>query len=146
MKSLILTIAMAFFIAGAMLTSCNSPAEKVDNAKKDVIEEQKELDKAKADLAAEMANYRTETSVRMATNDQMIADLRLRIDKEKKETRAAFKQKIDELEQKNNEIKSKLDNYKWETRDDWERFKTEFNHDMDQLGEGFKSLTKDNVK
>ena len=38
-------------------------------------------------------------------------------------------------------MKRKLDNYKADRKDDWENFKSEFNSDMDQLGNSLKDLT-----
>ena len=39
-----------------------------------------------------------------------------------------------------------MDDYKVEGKDKWEKFKTEFSHDMDELGKGFKDLTVKNIK
>ena len=54
--------------------------------------------------------------------------------------------KIDELEQKNSELKKRLDDYKADGKEKWEKFKAEFSHDMDELGKAFKDLTVKNVK
>jgi hypothetical protein len=43
MKKSIRTMTASAFIAGLMLTSCNTPTEKVDNAKENVIEAKKRL-------------------------------------------------------------------------------------------------------
>ena len=56
---------------------------------------------------------------------------------------AMHENKIAKLEEKNRELKQKLDNYET-SQSDWEAFKTEFNHDMDEFGKAFKDLTVDN--
>ena len=43
-------------------------------------------------------------------------------------------------------MKRKMDDYKEEGKEKWETFKTEFTHDMDELGTAFKNLTVKNVK
>ena len=39
-----------------------------------------------------------------------------------------------------------MDEYKADGKENWEKFKAEFNHDMDGLGSAFKDLTVKNVK
>lgn len=48
------------------------------------------------------------------------------------------------MEQKNKELKVKIDSYKNDVNSDWKAFKKEFNHDMDQLGKSLKDFTVDN--
>jgi hypothetical protein len=43
-------------------------------------------------------------------------------------------------------MKDKMNGYKAEGKDKWENFKTEFNHDMDELGNALSDLGKNNVK
>jgi hypothetical protein len=40
----------------------------------------------------------------------------------------------------------KMDNYKADSKENWEKFKVEFSRDMDELGAAFKDLTVKNVK
>jgi len=39
-----------------------------------------------------------------------------------------------------------MDDYKQDGKENWEKFKAEFNHDMDELGKAFKDLTINNIK
>ena len=39
-----------------------------------------------------------------------------------------------------------MDEYNQEGKENWEKFKTEFSHDMDELGKAFKDLTVKNTK
>ena len=43
-------------------------------------------------------------------------------------------------------MKKRLEEYKDEGQEKWTSFKSEFNHDMDELGKAFKDLTVKNVK
>ena len=58
---------------------------------------------------------------------------------------AVYEQRIDTLEKKNRDLKARVDAYD-KSQSDWESFKREFNHDMDELGQAFKDLTVDNKK
>jgi hypothetical protein len=43
-------------------------------------------------------------------------------------------------------LKMKLEDYQLNGKEGWEKFKAEFNHDMDELGSALKNLTEDNTK
>jgi hypothetical protein len=45
-----------------------------------------------------------------------------------------MKKKVDVLELKNKALKKKISEYKYESRDNWNEFKQEFNHDLNALG------------
>lgn len=146
MKKSILTMVAAAFITGTILTSCSTPAQKVENAEENVTEANTALDKANEQYMADVENYRKLTAEHIAANNKSIAEFNARIENEKKEVKADYKKKIAKLEQKNTDMKKKMDDYKVEGKEKWEVFKAEFSHDMDELGTAFKDLTKDNVK
>lgn len=146
MKKTILAITASSFITLTALTSCSSPAEKVDAAQTNVVEANEELRDANEDYKKDIENYRRETADRISANDQSAYDFRLRIENEKKDAKADYNQKIEALEKKNSDMKKKMDDYKMDGKDKWETFKTEFSHDMDELGSAFKDLTVKNVK
>lgn len=54
-----------------------------------------------------------------------------------------YKSRIDALELKNQELKSRLEAYE-KNQSNWETFKREFNHDMDELGVALADFTVDN--
>ena len=145
MKKSILAMAAFTCIAGAIVTSCNTSADRVENAQENVIQANKDLDQANQEYLADIENYRVETASTIAANEQAIADFNAGLEHERKAVRAEHKKRIAELEQKNREMKMKMDNYKEEGKENWEKFKTEFSHDMDELGKAFKNLTVKNV-
>lgn len=146
MKKLILSLATYTFISGAILTSCTSSAEKLEEAKKDAVEANSDLTKANEEYLTDIENYRKETADKIAANERSIAEFEARIATEKKEARAEYKEKIIKLEQKNSDARKKMDEYKAEGKESWEIFKAEFNHDMEELGKAFKDLGNNNVK
>lgn len=145
-KKYFLAITALAFITGASLTSCSTPAEKVENAESNVETANTELNKANEDYLADVEKYKKETAERTASNDKIIADLNLRSENEKNDIKEEYKKKIAALEEKNREMKKKMDEYKAESKDNWEEFKAEFNRDMDELGQAFEDLTVKNNK
>ncbi len=138
-----------FFVtlaAGAAFTSCSTPAEKVENAKENVAEANKDLEKANNAYLVDIENYRRESDAKIEANNQSIIEFKKRIESEKKSAREEYNKTIVDLEAKNSDMKKKMDEYKADTKENWEKFKSEFNTDMDNLGQSFKDFTTDKSK
>ena len=146
MKKNVIKLVAIFFIASAILIGCNTPAAKEEDAKENVDEAKEDLDKANQEYLDEVQNYRNVTAAKIIENDKTIADFRLKIQNEKKEVKANYEIKITALDQKNKNLKQKMDDYNATGKTDWEKFKEEFNHDMDELGKAFQDLIVNNEK
>lgn len=146
MKLSLLTLSAFSLFAIGTFNACTTPAEKVENAETKVAEANKALDKANEEYTADIEKYRVENAAKVAANDKALAEFKIRIASEKKETREAYLKKIAELEKKDSDLKKRLADYKATGKDNWQIFKTEFSHDMDELGKAFKDLTVNNVK
>ena len=146
MRKATFTMFATLFIASAVLMSCNNSTKKVDQAQENVSEAKEDLNEAKKDYEIEIENYRKETYAKISDNDKIIADFKSKIERQNKSTHTEYHKEIAPLEERNKELKKKMDNYKDEGKDQWESFKSEFNHDMDDLGKAFKNLTLNNVK
>ncbi len=146
MKKSIVVMAVAILLTGSIVISCNTPAEKVEKAENKVTEANKDLDAANKQYMDDVQNFRRETSAQMATNDSSIAVLQAKIDIQKNVVKADYKKQIAELEQRNNDMKKRMNDYKSEGKDSWVTFKTTFNHDMDELSKTVKNLTSKNGK
>lgn len=143
MKKTIYTLAL---LTGLIFISCNTPSEKVEDAKDKVEEANDDLNAASLAYEKEYIDYKNETYEKIAANEQSALDFKARIEHEKKEAKAEYNKKIEVLEQKNSDMKKKLEDYKADGKEHWESFKTEFNHDMEELGKAFKDLTVRNVE
>jgi hypothetical protein len=146
MKNQILKFTTIAAIAGFSFSSCNNPAKDVEKAETKLDAAQIELSKANSELEAELEKFKFETQLKIDANQQTIAIYNEQIKLEKKESQAAYKEKVEALEAKNTEMKMKIDEYKADGNENWEKFKTEFNRDMSELGDAIKNLTVKNVK
>ena len=139
MKKTIFYTALSVIIASSIFTSCESKEKKVEDAKQELKEAQRELN-------AEYPTFKTDAETKIADNEKRIAELREKLNKPGKAPLDEMRKKrIDELEEKNVVLRSRLYGYEKE-RSDWETFKREFNHDMESIGGAFKDLGKDNTK
>ena len=144
-KSTVVALFVTIGLA-ATITSCSTPAEKVENAKENVAEANQDLEKANNAYLVDIENYRKESDARIEANNQSIIEFKKRIETEKKSAREEYNKKIAELEVKNSDMKKKMDEYKADSKENWQKFKTEFSTDMDNLGKSFKDFTEDKTK
>lgn len=140
MKKSILIVAALVFAGLATFTGCNSPSQKVENAEENVQKANEELAKARQEYLADLESFRKDNAARTLSNEQMIAELKTRVANEKEATRVAYLKRISELEQKNLEMKNKMAEYNEDGQENWKSFKTEFNRDMDNLGQSLANF------
>jgi len=129
------------FITTLFLTACSSPAQKVETAEENVIKAEEALEAANKAYIEDMATYRAQTALRIAENERSVAEFKVRISNEKKEAREEYLAKIAALEQKNTDMKKRIEEYQSDGKDNWARFKDEFNKDLEALGDALKDLT-----
>ncbi|HKC68354.1 MAG TPA: peptidase M23 [Bacteroidia bacterium] len=141
MKKIVLKIVSVIFVSAMLLTGCSTPAEKVEKAQEDVNEANKKLDRAQEEYVTDIDNYRKIEDEKIDANNQNIADFKARIEHDKKEAKAEYERKIAELEQKNSDMKKKMDDYKADGKENWELFKADFNKGMDEIEQSLKDLT-----
>ncbi|WP_264564290.1 hypothetical protein [Flavobacterium sp. N3904] len=152
MKKSILTLAAVAFVMGSIITSCKPNTEKVqdaqenvDSAKVAVTEAEDNLDEAKRVATdEEWQQFKEDTNAKIEENNAKIAELKSSIKKTGNDIDKTYQKNIDAMEQKNKELKIKVDSYKNDANSDWKSFKREFNHDMDQLGTSLKDFAVNN--
>ena len=137
---------MLLFAGTATLYSCGNSSSKLEDSKENVADAKADLAMANQEYLADVENYRKEVAAKIDENDKKLAELKVKARNEKRETKEAYDKKIAELEERNRSIREKMANYKDDGKDNWNNFKTEFNHDMDELGQAFKDVTVNNVR
>ncbi len=145
-KSIFRFVAVAVAVVASVGTGCESPAQKVNSAQTNVVDANKKLEEANKEYLVDIENYRQSEAAKIAANNKSIAEFRTRIATEKKEARAAYEQKITALEQKNSDMKKKMDDYQEDGKEKWESFKREFSRDMEDLGTSFSNFSSSSNK
>ena len=154
MKKTIYSLASIVFAASLAVTSCNSPSKKAEKAQENVEEERQELMEAKADAevqqqkaatAEEWKVFKSDSEVKIKENETRIAEIKAKMMKPGHALDSMKQRRINALEEKNINLRTKVDAYE-KNQSDWESFKREYNHDMDEIGNSFKDLTIDNKK
>jgi hypothetical protein len=142
MKKTISSVVSTVAVSMLAFTSCTTPAEKVDQAQENVSKANNKLDSAIKDYLTDIDLYKIETSNRIMANEKSIATLNAKLVNKKMDDRSEYVKKIKELEQKNTTLKLKLNSYKADGNEKWNKFKAEFSEEMDDLRESIKDLTK----
>lgn len=153
MKKTLLSITLIGFTFASLLTACNSSADNVDQAEKDLMKQEadvydakNELEEAKHTYLQDFEDYKIEKTMEIAKNDQAIADLKIRIEGENAVNRKAYRLQIARIESENDVLREKMDTYHPENQERWEEFKKEFSHDINELGKAMQDVGQDNVK
>jgi outer membrane murein-binding lipoprotein Lpp len=149
-----LGLSTATLIAVIIFAGCQSPEQKEKKAAVKVEDAKQELIKAQDDVKVndiktanreEWKAFKGDAEIEIKKNETRIAELKIKLNKPGTAFDAVYGKKIEALEQKNNELKTKMENYE-NKQSDWDSFKLEFNHDMNILAEALKNITVNNKK
>lgn len=153
MKNKFFTILIATsFAAGTFFTACQPSLTKEEAAQAKVEEAEQALEVARKDAeieaqkvasADEWLTFKTESEVKISEYEIRIKALKTQMKKQGKTLDDLYKQRIEQLEQKIADLKTRMNDYE-DNQTGWETFKREFNHDMNELGNALKDLTVDN--
>jgi F0F1-type ATP synthase membrane subunit b/b' len=150
MKKTFLILAVSGFMVGTMLTACKTPNKNIESAKDHMESAKDQVKEATQDvdqsLKESIRQFKKESQETISNNEKRIAEFKVKMENGGKATRAKYEKQVAELEQKNRDLKRKLDSFEDNEQDKWDSFKREFSHDMDALGQSLKDLTIDNTK
>ena len=136
-SSVVMLVLLAFYQVG-----CNSSTKNLEDAKTESVKAETELKIAEKEYLEDLREYRISKANEILENEKRIAEYKAL----KVENKVEINEKINAIEKKNNELKTKMENYKDDGEENWKTFKSEFNRDMDELGKALKDLTIKNNK
>lgn len=137
MKKSICTLAIVASISGALIISCKPATkeekeaqEKVELARNKVEDDRGSLNVAKKEAFQEewtAIEYSGDSIIKI--NELRIAKLKRRMKNSAKSIDDEYQKKIDFIEQKNKDLKIKMDTYKNDVNSDWQSLKRKFTND-----------------
>jgi TolA-binding protein len=145
------TVVVMGLVSLALLMGCSrSSDQKFADAKAHVAAAKEDVKEATADVQAaareEWLKFKGNADAKIAANEKSIDDYKEKMTTTDGKLQKQYDRKIDALQKKNKELKSKLNDYQDSGKDKWAQFKREFNHDIDELGTALKDFTVDNKK
>lgn len=144
-KTLVLILIVTGLIA--IFAGCKKSADQnLADAQQNAVEANQDLNDAAANSAAvnDWESFKAAANAQIAANDKIIADYKVSMTDKNGKLKAAYNQEINTLEKNNKAWKDKLDNYKDDGKNTWEKFKGEFDQDMSKLGSALKGFTVKN--
>jgi len=146
-KNIISLILVSSFISAAVLTGCSPSTSREEAAQAELKQAKNELVEAqRAANASEWQTFKDESEIKIKDNEIRIASLKLKINNSGKALDKLYQEKVDALEVQNKALEAKMNDYEKTGKNNWQSFKREFNHDMDELGNAMKDITINNTK
>lgn len=147
MKKFVYLFSAITLMGSASLVSCNNSTDgTTDNDVKDtdtVVVEEKKTDNVRVATTEEWAAFKADAEEKIEANEKRIAELKVKLKKPGKVLDKVYEERIEALQERNRNLRLKITNYET-NKTDWDKFKEEFNHDMDELGKAIGDIFTDN--
>ena len=132
-------------ITGTVLTGCrNTPEKNIEDAKENLREAKDDVKEAVNDALTayrdEWHTFKFDAEAKIRDNEYTMNGYKDKMVKAGATQKAIFTKKIGELEQRNADLKRRVEEYRDEGKDKWEEFKQAFTDDLDALGKSLKDL------
>lgn len=130
MKNIYLIISVILLITGSVFTGCENSRE---NDQEEVRKANQEMIDAQAQFEKEWQQFKTETELKIDANQKKIDDFKAAMKTTTAKFKAKYENQVLTLEQKNIELKKSMNEYRYEGKDNWEKFKMDFNREVDTI-------------
>ncbi|RPI65445.1 MAG: hypothetical protein EHM44_00520 [Ignavibacteriales bacterium] len=137
MKNKYFILAGSLLIAGLFFIGCT---DNRDNAKDNVEQANQDMIDAQVQFEKDWQQFKSNAELRINSNQQKIDDFKVAMRSTSTKFKAKYENEVLTLEQKNIELKKKLNDFKYERKENWEEFKTTFNNDMDVVGNALNDI------
>jgi hypothetical protein len=130
MKKSIRLLTASLFLSGVIFTSCKTDADKAEDAQENVVDAKEnemdarqDLNEAKYENASDYTQFKEAINLTIAENETRIAELKVRVTTESAENQKMYEAKIDQLEQKNNQLEDDINDFREGADENWNDFK-----------------------
>jgi len=138
-KTLIIFVALAI-MSVTTLASCSGSARNLRNAKKNITISHNATSLIDEACLNDITIFRQEIVVQFAKNDSFMQMHKEELREEYKETNPYYKNEIAKLEEKQLDLKIRLDNYVTNGSENWSIFKAQFTTEMFELNNSYEEL------
>lgn len=146
-------VVITSFTTGIIFTGCQTSDQKIDEAKTNVQDAKDDLKEVQQDANEEALKaatdeewriFKNESDAKIKANETLISDMKDKVKASGKKMDAVYAKNIDLLEQRNKDMRNRIDAYNNNSKSNWAAFRSEFNRDMDELALAFRDLTANN--
>ncbi len=141
MKYSIFMVSTITLIAAFVLSGCDSPSNRMENAETSVIEANRDLEMAETEVEADLLLFRAENEDKVMEYNRTISEIKQKIENESDmDVRVNLERKLDEYEVSLRSLNSEMNNYQASGRENWDEFKDGFSNRMDNLGDSLENF------
>lgn len=144
MKKSIVTFGMLASVFAVALTSCKDAESNVKQTQEEVLDARVDLMESKNEAAEALEKFKLDIYEKLSDNNKKIRDLRVKEIKGTSKERENYTVRIDDLQTKNEALKSKLDAYTSYDASSYETFKSELQENAATLEKEFQELESQN--
>jgi hypothetical protein len=130
------------FVFALSLSSCKDAETTVKETQEEVLDSRVDLMESKNDAAQALEQFKLNVYQKIADNNEKIRDLRVKEIKGTSIEKEDYTTRIDDLQIKNEALKSKLDAYTSYDESSYETFKNDLEENADALEKEFQELEK----
>ena len=148
MKKIISLFSAIVYITCISFISCNNSTDDKTSENviiKDtvVIEESNKEVTVLVATPEEWRVFKADAEAKIEANEKRIAELKAKMNNSGKLLNKMRAERIEALEQRNRDLRLKISTYET-NKTDWQKFKEEFNHDVEELGKAIGEIFTDN--
>jgi len=141
-------------LATALFSACMSNDQKKEDARNRTETAENNLNVARNNeakvaqtvaSAEELKTFKLESELKIKNNEVSIAKLKLKMNKPGSALDEVYARRIDSLQIKNQNLKTRMGNYE-KTHTDWGQFKSDFNRDLNEVVKTLNGLTHEHRK
>jgi len=145
----IITLAVVLMIIAGTVSGCQSSARPEDEEIAKVLDAEQNWYSVqngantlqqKVVTTEEWVAFKNNSETNIRSNEMRIAELSVQLNKPGTTLDSLHVKRVKLLGQQNKDLQTRLASYN-KSHTDWETFKREFNHDMDELAKALKDLT-----
>lgn len=137
MKNYYFILAVILLMAGIFFTGCDNTRDgardDVEKANQDMIDAQNQFEK-------EWQQFKSDAEVRINENEQKIAEFKAAMKTTTAKFKARYENEVLTLEQSNIELRKRLNEYKYEGKNNWDVFKRDFNREVDMVVDSLNDI------
>jgi len=130
------------FITGIVFTGCS---DNRDDAKDNVKQANQEMIDAQVQYEKEWQQFKSDAELKINVNQKTIDDFKVAMKSTSTKFKATYENTVLTLEQKNIELKKKINDYQYEGKENWEEFKKGFNTDLEIVEKALKDIFEKKV-
>lgn len=136
MKAKYFILTIIFFLGGLIIAGCNDRDETKENVK----QENQAMIEAQVQYENEWQQFKKDAESRINAIQTKIDEFKLAMEKTSLNFKTKYENEILTLEQKNIELKKELNEFKYDGKDNWEKFKYKFFNDVDSVENMVKEI------